>query len=98
MMFEFLRKKNKKDTIPQNSVEYPYKYRFTFVPKGEAFFAGVTVHISKKIARKEHAFFIASEIFRRDYPHKAKGSVAVFFGDVEASDCDDVLYGAYHSF
>ena len=84
--------------IPKKAFDVPHKYRFTFVPEGWSFYEGFTVQLSGKISTEKRAFFIASEVFRRDHEVKAKGSVAVFYGDVEAPDCKDTLYGAYNAF
>lgn len=94
----FFRRKKKGPGIPKKSFELPLKYRFTFVPEGWTYFEGFMVQISGKVSTKKRAFYIASEVFKREYNDKAKGSVAVFYGDVEAPDCKDVLYGAYNNF
>ena len=91
-------RKKQKTGLPKKSFEPPLKYRFTFVPEGWTYYEGFTVQLSGKISTKKRAFFIASEAFRRDHEDKAKGSVAVFYGDVEAPDCKDTLYGAYNAF
>lgn len=92
------KRKNRSTGIQKKSFELPLKHRFTFVPEGWAYYEGFTVQISEKVSTKKRAFFIASEVFKRDYADKAKGSVAVFYGDVESPDCKDALYGAYNSF
>lgn len=92
-----LKKKNKTG-IPKKYFEFPLKHRFTFVPEGWSYFEGYSVQISGKIGTKKHAFFVASEVFLKDHPKCANGSVAVFYGDVESSDCSDKLFGAYNLF
>ena len=91
-------RKNRNSYIPKKAFEGIPKYRFTFVPEGWSYYEGFTVQISEKIKNKNNAFYCASEVFRREHEDKAKGSVAVFYGDVESGDCSDTLYGAYHSF
>ena len=91
-------RKKKQYNIPKKAFELPLKHRFTFVPEGWTYYEGFTVQISDKVSTQKKAFFIASEVFRRDHADKAKGSVAVFYGDVEAPDCNDRLYGAYNIF
>ena len=97
-MFTIFRRKKKQFNIPKKAFEAPLKHRFTFVPEGWTYYEGFTVQISGKVSTKKHAFFIASEVFREKYPEKARGSVAVYYGDAESPDVQDVLYGAYNSF
>lgn len=91
-------RRKKKNGIPRKSFDAPLKYRFTFVPEGWSYFDGKVVTISATVHTKKRAFFIASEVFSRDHGDKAKGSVAVFYGDTEAPDCMDSLYSAYNAF
>ena len=91
------RRKNKPG-FPKKCFDLPLKHRFTFVPEGWTYYEGFSVQISEKVSTKKRAFYIASELFNKNYSDKAKGSVAVFYGDVEAPDCKDVLYGAYNNF
>ena len=93
----FFRKK-KSYYIPKKCFDAPLKHRFTFVSEGETYYEGFTVQISGLVSTVKRAFFIASEVFRKNHPEKAKGSVSVFHGYVESPDCKDVLYGAYNSF
>ena len=90
--------RKKKPGIPKKAFDVPLKHRFTFVPEGWTYYEGFTVQLSNKVSTKKRAFFIASELFIEKYPERAKGSVAVYYGDVEAPDCNDVLYGAYNAF
>lgn len=92
------KRKKKPFNIPKKSFEAPLRHRFTFVPEGWTYYEGLNVQISDKVSSKKRAFFIASEVFLRDYPDKSKGPVAVYYGDVEAPDCKDKLYGAYNIF
>ena len=93
----FLRKKQKTG-IPKDAFKFPLKYRFTFVAEGWTYFSGFTVQLSDKISNKKKAFFFASELFLDKYPEFAKKPVAVYYGNVEAPDCMDCLYGAYNIF
>ena len=91
-------RKKKQYFIPKQAFEAPLKYRFTFVPEGWTYYQGFSVQVSEKVSTQKKAFFIACEVFCREYPDKAQNGVAVFCGDVEAPDCKDVLYGAYNLF
>lgn len=92
------KRKKKQIKIPRNCFELPLKHRFTFVAEGWNYYEGYTVQLSENVGTRKRAFFIASQLFSREYADKANGSVSVFYGDVEAPDCKDVLYGAYNSF
>ena len=91
------RKKKRNYSIPKNVYEAPLKYRFTFVPEGSTYYEGYWVKLSGNINTIKKAFYIACEIFKRDC-EPGKGSVAVFYGDVESPDCKDTLYGAFSVF
>lgn len=91
-------RKKKQYNIPKKAFELPLKHRFTFVPEGWTYYEGFTVQLSDKISNKKKAFFLASELFLEKYPEIAKKPVAVYYGDVEAPDCKDKLYGAYNIF
>lgn len=91
-------RKKQKPTIPKDAFKLPLKHRFTFVAEGWSYFAGYTVQLSDKISNKKKAFFLAAELFLEKYPDIANKPVAVFYGDVEAPDCKDELYGAYNIF
>ena len=93
----FFRKKQK-TTIPKDAFKLPLKHRFTFVAEGWTYFGGFTVQLSDKFSSKKKAFFIASVLFLDKYPDLANKPVAVYYGDVEAPDCKDRLYGAYNIF
>lgn len=97
-MFKFFKKNNKRFNIPKSAMELPPKYRFTFVCDGWSYEGAFVVKIGEKIPTKKKAFYIASQFFREKFPIESYGTVAVFYGDAEAPDCDDVLYGAYSSF
>ena len=92
----FFRKKQK-PTIPKDVFQLPLKHRYTFVPEGSTYYEGVTITISKKVSTEKKAFALASAYFQQ-HSEKSKHGVAVFYGDVESPDCNDVLYGAYNSF
>lgn len=93
----FFRKKQK-TTIPKDAFKLPLKHRFTFVAEGWTYFGGFTVQLSDKFSSKKKAFFIASVLFLDKYPDLANKPVSVYYGDVEAPDCKDRLYGAYNIF
>ena len=91
-------RKKQKTGIPKDAFKLPLKHRFTFVAEGWTYYEGFTVQLSDKISNKKKAFFLASELFLEKYPEIAKKPVAVYYGDVEAPDCKDKLYGAYNIF
>ena len=91
-------KKKQKPTIPKDAFKLPLKHRFTFVAEGWTYFGGFTVQLSDKFSSKKKAFFLASCLFLDKYPEFTNKPVAVYYGDVEAPDCKDRLYGAYNIF
>ena len=91
-------RRKKKTGIPKKAFDFPLKHRFTFIPEGWSYYEGFAVQLSDKISTKKRAFFIASELFCEKHPDKAKGPVAVYYGNVESPDCKDKLYGAYSLF
>ena len=92
------KRKKKPFNIPKKSFEAPLRHRFTFVPEGWTYFGGFTVQLSHKFSSKKKAFFFGTYLFLDKYPEFANKPVAVYYGDVEAPDCNDKLYGAYNIF
>lgn len=90
--------RNKRFFTPKNAFEGSMKYRFTFVFEGGTYFGGYTVLVSENVLTKTKAFYIACESFLKKFSDKTIKNVAVFYGDVEAPECEDVLYRAYNSF
>ena len=97
-MLKIFRRKKKRFNIPKAAFELPPKYRFTFVCEGWSYEGAYVVKIGEKIPTIKKALYIASQLFREKFPKESYGTVAVFYGNAEAPDCDDVLYGAYSSF
>lgn len=92
-------KKKKQFNIPKNAFEGTPKHRFTFVAEGWCYFEGYSVQISSNITSKEKAFYIATEMFFKKFSDsQILNNVAVFYGDVEAPDCQDKLFRAYNHF
>ena len=90
-------RKKKKYNVPKKAYEYPFKYRFTFVPKNCSYYEGYTVQVSDKISTLNKAYFYAVAILLDNHKDVDFDTVAVFYGDTEAPDCMDKLYRAYSS-
>ena len=90
-------KKKKKIGFPKDIFKFPLKHRFTFVAEGCSHFSGFSFELSDKLSKKK-AFYYAAELFLEKEPGAIKKPVAVYYGEVEAPDCNDCLYGAYNLF
>lgn len=90
-------KKKRLFNVPKFALEAPFRHRFTFIAEGGVYFGGNVVQISEKIHNKEKAYFIALEQFLKSNAEKDIKSLAVFYGDSESPECEDVLYRAYRS-